>query len=166
MQRSLQGARERGAARYPHNIRRWVNLTARGDTTALHPRLKPLYHEMLDLGLVESIEDFVDFDNFFRGSLRLNAHESYGYLAQPHRWPKSSATGSNADSERARWRLDRRAGWLLRGGFELRLDDDVDAAVALAALLGVVVRDRLRLAVADRADAKRRHAELARQDTR
>ena len=58
-------------------------MTARGDTTALHPRLKPLYHEMLDLGLVEAIEDFVDFDSFFRGSLGLNAHESYGYLAQP-----------------------------------------------------------------------------------
>ena len=83
VQRSLQGARELGAARYPHNIRRWVNLTARGDTTALQPRLKPLYHEMLDLSLVEAIEDFVDFDNFFRGSLGLNAHESYGYLAQP-----------------------------------------------------------------------------------
>ena len=83
MQRSLQGARERGAARYPHNIRRWVNLTARGDTTALQPRVKPLFHEMLDLKLVDSIEDFVDFDNYFRGALGLNAHEAYGYLAQP-----------------------------------------------------------------------------------
>ena len=83
VQRSLQGARASGAARYPHNIRRWVNLTARGDTTALHPRLKPLYHEMLELKLVDSIEDYVEFDNFFRGSLGLNAHEAYGYLAQP-----------------------------------------------------------------------------------
>ena len=83
VQRSLQGARELGAARYPRNVRRWVNMTARGDTTALQPRLKPLYHEMLDLGAVDAIEEFVDFDNFFRGSLGLNAHESYGYLAQP-----------------------------------------------------------------------------------
>jgi hypothetical protein len=83
VQRSLQGARELGAARYPRNVRRWVNMTARGDTTALRPRLKPLYREMLDLGAVDSIEEFVDFDNFFRGSLGLNAHESYGYLAQP-----------------------------------------------------------------------------------
>ncbi len=60
-----------------------MNLTARGDTTALQPRLKPLYHEMLDLKLVDAIEDFVDFDNYFRGSLGLNAHEAYGYLAQP-----------------------------------------------------------------------------------
>jgi hypothetical protein len=83
VQRSLQGAREVGAARYPHNVRRWVNLAARADTTALQPRLKPMYHEMLDLKLIDAIEDFVDFDNFFRGSLGLNAHEAYGYLAQP-----------------------------------------------------------------------------------
>lgn len=83
VQRSLKGAKETGAVRYPHNIRRWVNLTARGDTTALRPRVKPLYHEMLDLNLVDSIEDYVEFDNFFRGSFGLNPHEAYGYLAQP-----------------------------------------------------------------------------------
>jgi hypothetical protein len=83
VQRSVQGSRRVDAARYPHNVRRWVNLSARGDTTALQPRLKPRYHQMLDLNLIDSIEDFVDFDNFFRGSLGLNAHEAYGYLAQP-----------------------------------------------------------------------------------
>jgi hypothetical protein len=83
VQRSLQGAREIGARRYPHNIRRWVNLTARGDTTALRPRLKPIFRGMLDLKLVEEIEDFVEFDNYFRGSLGLNAHDAYGYLVQP-----------------------------------------------------------------------------------
>ena len=83
VQRSIKGAMETGAARYPHNLRRWVNLTARGDTTALQPRVKPLYHEMLDLNLIDSIEDFVEFDNVFRNNLGLNAHEAYGYLAQP-----------------------------------------------------------------------------------
>jgi len=82
VQRSLQGVRERGPARYPHNVRRWVNLSARGDMTALRPRLKPFFHEMLDLNLVDAIEDFVDFDNYFRGGAGLNAHEAYGYLAQ------------------------------------------------------------------------------------
>jgi hypothetical protein len=82
VQRSLKGARETGAARYPRNIRRWVNLTARGDTTALQRRLKPTFREMLDLELVVSIEDFVDFDNYFRGPTGLNAHEAYGYLSQ------------------------------------------------------------------------------------
>ena len=83
VQRSVKGAKAIGATRYPHNIGRWVTLTARGDTTALQPRVKPLYHEMLDLKLIGSIEDFVEFDNFFRGSLGLNPHEAYGYLAQP-----------------------------------------------------------------------------------
>jgi len=83
VQRSLQGARASREARYPHNIRRWVNLTARGDTTAVQPRLRRLYREMVDLKLVESIEDFVDFDNYFRNNVGLNAHDAYGYLAQP-----------------------------------------------------------------------------------
>jgi len=83
VQRSVMGAKKVGAARYPHDIRRWVNMTARGDMTALQPRVKPLYHEMLDLKLIDSIEDFVEFDNFFRNNLGLNPHEAYGYLAQP-----------------------------------------------------------------------------------
>jgi hypothetical protein len=83
VQRKVQGAREQGARRYPHNIRHWVNLTARGDTTALQPRLKPFFHEIVDLGLCDALEDFVDFDNYFRGELGLNAHEAYGYLVQP-----------------------------------------------------------------------------------
>lgn len=83
VQRSLKGTREAGAARYPHNVRRWVNLAALGDTTALLPRLEPLYREMLDLQLIDSIEDHVDFANYFRGDIGLNPHEAYGYLAQP-----------------------------------------------------------------------------------
>jgi len=83
VRRSLLSARSNGAARYPHNIHHWVNMSARGDVTALQPRLKPLFHEMLDLELCDAIEDFVDFDNYFRGSLGPNPHEAYGYLAQP-----------------------------------------------------------------------------------
>jgi hypothetical protein len=83
VQRSLRGVRERGVGRYPHNIRRWVNLAARGDTTALQPRLGPFFREMQDLKLVAAIDDFVDFDNYFRSTLGLNPHEAYGYLVQP-----------------------------------------------------------------------------------
>jgi hypothetical protein len=83
VQRSLQGVREAGLRRYPHNIRRWVNMTARGDTTALQPRLQPLFREMLELKLTDAIEDHVDFDNYFRSDLGLNAHDAYGYFAQP-----------------------------------------------------------------------------------
>ena len=83
VQRKVSGSREHGAARYPTNIRRWANFTARGDTTALRPRLHPYFAEMLTLGLVESIDDVVGFDNYFRGNLGLNEHEAYGYLSQP-----------------------------------------------------------------------------------
>jgi hypothetical protein len=82
VRRRLRGAGSEGASAYPRNIRRWVNLAARGDTTALQPRLKPFFREMVDLGLTESIEDYVGLENYFRGSIGLNAHEAYGYLAQ------------------------------------------------------------------------------------
>ena len=80
--RGLRGAGLRGADAYPRNIARWVNLTARSDTTALHPRLAPRFHEMLELGLVGSIEDYGDLENCFHGTLGLNTHEAYGYLFQ------------------------------------------------------------------------------------
>ena len=83
IQRKVLGSRERGTARYPTNIRRWANFTARGDTTALRPRLHPTFAEMLTLGLVESIDDVSGFDNYFRGELGLNEHDAYGYLSQP-----------------------------------------------------------------------------------
>jgi hypothetical protein len=38
---------------------------------------------MRELGLVESIEDHVDVENWFRGALGLNPHEAYGYMALP-----------------------------------------------------------------------------------
>ncbi len=37
---------------------------------------------MLELGLVGSIEDHVDLENYFRGANGVNAHEAYGYLFQ------------------------------------------------------------------------------------
>ena len=83
IQRKVRGSREHGVARYPTNIRRWANFTARGDTTALQRRLHPTFAEMLTLGLIESIDDVVGFDNYFRGNLGLNEHEAYGYLSQP-----------------------------------------------------------------------------------
>ena len=83
IRRSLQGAHRRGEARYPTNIDRWLNFAARGDTTALQPRLRPFFREMLELGLVRTIEDHVALTNYFRGSGGLNVHKAFGYLAQP-----------------------------------------------------------------------------------
>jgi hypothetical protein len=84
MRGSLRGARERGAKRYPSNIRRWANFSAKGDVTALYPKLAPYFGEMLDLKLVTSLDDYVDLDNHFRGPIGLNVHESYGYLSNPY----------------------------------------------------------------------------------
>jgi hypothetical protein len=80
--RGLRGKGLHGADAYPRNITRWVNLTARADTTALRPRLAPRFREMIDLGLVGSIEDYGELENCFRGAYGLNTHEAYGYLFQ------------------------------------------------------------------------------------
>jgi hypothetical protein len=84
IRRSVRGADADGANRYPLNVRRWANFSAKGDLTALHPRLEPHFREMLELELVESIEDCVDLENHFHTELGLNVHEAYGYLANPH----------------------------------------------------------------------------------
>jgi len=80
--RGLRGGDLRGADAYPRGVERWVNLTARGDTTALYPRLEPRFREMRELRLVDSIEDYVDLENCFRGATGVNAHEAYGYFFQ------------------------------------------------------------------------------------
>ena len=79
---ALRGAGAVGAERYPSNIGRWANFTAKADVTALYQRLSPFFRDMLAFGLVESIDDYVDLDNYFRGDIGLNPHESYGYLMQ------------------------------------------------------------------------------------
>ena len=76
----LRGRSSHGPHRYPTNIRRWENFSARAEMTALHPELRPYFDEMLDLGILESLTDHSDFYNHFRGDLGLNVHKSYGYL--------------------------------------------------------------------------------------
>lgn len=79
LQRRVLGHDRSGAERYPGNIRRWINLSAVGDMTAVDPCLKNDFGEMLELGLVESIED-IEIFNFFRLDGELNVHAEYGYL--------------------------------------------------------------------------------------
>lgn len=79
IQRRLKGSNEPGAYRYPHNIRRWINLTAVGDMTAIDPSLADDFTEMTRLGLLESIEDY-GIQNWFRLDGELNVHSEYGYL--------------------------------------------------------------------------------------
>ena len=80
IQRRLQGGAESGASRFVSGIRRWVNLTAVGDLTAIDPDLADDFAEMVDLGMVESIDDHV-LHNYFRLDGALNVHAEYGYLA-------------------------------------------------------------------------------------
>ena len=79
VQRRILGHELEGAARYPTNVRRWVNLAAVGDMTAADPVLANDFAQMLELGLVDSIED-IEIFNAFRLDGALNEHAEYGYL--------------------------------------------------------------------------------------
>jgi len=79
MQRRIKGAGKAGYERYPNNIRHWKNLAAIGDMTALDPFLADDFEEMLELGLLESLEDR-SLLTYFRLDGELNAHAEYGYL--------------------------------------------------------------------------------------
>jgi len=50
-----------------------------GDLTAIDRVLRNDFCEMLDLGLVESIDD-ADLYNYFRQDGQLNVHSEYGYF--------------------------------------------------------------------------------------
>jgi hypothetical protein len=80
IQKQLMGNSLDGLDRYPTNIRRWKNLTAVGDLTAIDPWLANDFKEMLDLSLLDKIED-EELLNYFRLSGVLNVHAEYGYLA-------------------------------------------------------------------------------------
>ena len=79
VQRHLFGIHETGEGRYPNNIRRWVNIAAVGELTAIDRELKNDFAEMPALGLVESIEDLDSF-NYYHMHGMLNVHVEYGYL--------------------------------------------------------------------------------------
>ena len=79
MQKRLKGAQMSGYGRYPGNIRRWKNLAAVGDLTALDRQFMDDFEEMLDLGLLESLEDEAIL-TYYRLDGELNVHAEYGYL--------------------------------------------------------------------------------------
>ena len=80
IQRRLLGHDAVGDDRFPQGIRRWINLAAIGDLTAVDPILADDYAEMVRRGLVASIED-QRLHNWFRLEGVLNPHAEYGYLA-------------------------------------------------------------------------------------
>lgn len=71
-----------GTVRYPDNIARWINLSAVGDLTAIDPQLETDFGEMVEAGLVETIDDRLIY-NWFRLDGELNTHSEYGYLINP-----------------------------------------------------------------------------------
>lgn len=79
MQKRIKGAGKSSFDRYPNNIRRWANLSAVGDLTALDPYLVNDFGEMLELGLVSRIDDEMMF-TYFRLNGELNVHAEYGYF--------------------------------------------------------------------------------------
>jgi hypothetical protein len=80
IRKALKGADRPPPERYPANIRRWANFSARGELVALHPRLEPFFRGMVEGGLVEAIEDHIDLYNHFHDAAGINPHRSYGYL--------------------------------------------------------------------------------------
>lgn len=80
IQRGLKGRHETGRRRYPGNIRRWTNIVAVGELTALDRHMANDFGNMRSLGLVEQIDD-VDVYNHYRENGRLLVHSEYGYLA-------------------------------------------------------------------------------------
>jgi len=64
---------------YPANIRKWSNLSAVGELTALDRSFADDYQPMLEQGFVESITDHIELMNYFRGPEGLNVHRCYGY---------------------------------------------------------------------------------------
>jgi len=79
MQKRIMGAGSEGPERYPDNIRRWRNLAAIGDLTAIDPSLADDFADIVQLGLVESLDDAALY-NYFRLFGELNVHSEYGYL--------------------------------------------------------------------------------------
>lgn len=85
VQRRLIGLGHSKPRIYPQNIRRWVNIAARGDLVALDPSLADDFREMLVRHDAESITDMNEgVYNYYRDGHGLNVHKSYGYLVNPH----------------------------------------------------------------------------------
>ena len=80
----LAGWRNPPAARYPSNIRRWVNLSARGDTICYDAHLANDFRPMRQLKLLEGFQERANLCSMYRGrDGTWNPHKLYGYLILP-----------------------------------------------------------------------------------
>lgn len=84
VQRHLIGLNGDHPHNYPGNIRRWVNIAARGDLVALDKSLRDDFSDMIAQQYIEQIDDHCKgIYNHYRDSRGLNVHKSYGYLVNP-----------------------------------------------------------------------------------
>ena len=84
VQRRLMGMKENEQKSFPKLIRHWINLSSEGDIIALERNFHNSFKDLLELGLVKSIEDHSHgIYNYFRSDEGLNCHRSYGYLVNP-----------------------------------------------------------------------------------
>jgi len=84
VQSKLQGRQFKGKYQYPCNISRWINLSSVGDITSLDRSFRDDFGEMLEYGIIDSIEDHCKgIYNFFHDGEGLNCHRSYGYMVNP-----------------------------------------------------------------------------------
>ena len=79
IQRQLKGSGDSGRRKYPSNIRRWLNVAAVGELTAIDHRFARDFAPMQKYGLVESIEDRRIYSHYRQNGV-LAVHNEYGYL--------------------------------------------------------------------------------------
>lgn len=79
VQRHLMGSHRKGEERYPANIKKWTNIAAVGELTAIDTNLKNDFSAMIELGLIDDINDRDSFNYYYMNGV-LNVHAEYGYL--------------------------------------------------------------------------------------
>ncbi len=82
VRKKLRGHDYPGELRFPRGIRRWANLAAHDDYISHDQCVANDYHEMITLGLAESISDTRIYNLSVREG-KSNPHHSAGYLISP-----------------------------------------------------------------------------------
>jgi surfactin synthase thioesterase subunit len=113
IQSRLNGHAETGERRYPTSIRRWVNIAAVGEMTAIDMAVGNDFADMVAAGLTAGIRD-INVYNYYRQQGVLNVHSEYGYLVNAatateirNWWLEVTAPASKAPPGAAEIRLDR-----------------------------------------------------------
>jgi hypothetical protein len=82
VKRHLKGARADGLRRYPHNIRRWVNVAAEDDYISHDSGVANDYRRMKKLKPAPKIIDRKIYNLAVRSG-KSNPHHGCGYLIHP-----------------------------------------------------------------------------------